>query len=584
MRTTTTAELLESPPANGLASRDSVGVKLFICIFIYAGLFLNHPDGLNFYAMKHKFILAIILLYGTLQVSYSQSWQWINTGGGNSQDYGRTVSIAPDGTVFCHGVTQSNVNRFGPVTLNSIGAWNTFVCTYTNSGSLINATATSGNGSGSQIVSSGIKNIECQSFFITSFVGGGAYFDTVYLSVMQNVCAKYNDHARCLWVKPIDYRIQWSGMGMYGGHVYVQGTFNGVGAMIDTFALDTAKGNSFIARLDTNGNCLWVKQIKGLNYFTLLGIKNERFYCRSGGGGGTFNYDSLSVTLPNTLSYACITQIDTGGHLKSYHFIQGALATVSVTADAKRNYYTAGFFIHPSTIAGDSLYLYNNATQDGVLAKFDSTGALQWVKQFYSNNSVTVTSSATDDSGNTYITGYFKGKIVLGSDTISSQGSNYNMYVIRYNSDGVYMGIKVVPNAAGESLALDAQGDVIVTGRVFQGAVFDNLTFPGYGDIDFFVAKLSAINGISTGTEDEPLVIYPNPNQKRFTIQVPQSIVQSNTAQLAIYDNLGSTVQHGTIDVSSGKVQVDIGNVQKGIYHIKLASGNKKFTGKVVVE
>jgi hypothetical protein len=65
---------------------------------------------------------------------------------------------------------------------------------------------------------------------------------------------------------------------------------------------------------------------------------------------------------------------------------------------------------------------------------------------------------------------------------------------------------------------------------------------------------------------------------------VPEGLVQSNTAQLGIYNNTGGTVKQEQVDISNNKVGVDIGTVQKGIYTVILSSGHKKFTGRVVVE
>lgn len=269
--------------------------------------------------------------------------------------------------------------------------------------------------------------------------------------------------------------------------------------------------------------------------------------------------------------------------MKSYNIFYSGTAAQSVTADANHNYYAAGVFFAQSVIGIDTLKLGNGTQQDGFFAKFDSTGNVQWVKQFYSNNQMFIYSSSTDNAGNTYITGSFRGKLVFGNDTITAQ-STTDMFVVRYDTYGNCMGSKIVPYASGECIIQDANNDVIVTGKASPGANFDNLSFPAYGNGDFFVAKLGAITGITTSVDDERLVVYPNPNKKLFTIQVPQSISQSNSALLNIYDNAGSSVQHGTVDISNGKVQVDIGTVQKGMYTIVLSSTHKTYTGRVVVE
>lgn len=529
-----------------------------------------------------KYLLNYLLLACLPTVTYAQTWQWINTGGGTNLERGKSVAIAPDGTIFCMGENQSSTTHFGPINLSSVGAWNTFVCTYTSSGSLVNATATSGNtGIGGTIAASGIKNTECSSYFINASFAGGAFFDTVYVNMIGAVTAKYNENARCLWVKPIENDIQYRGMAMYGSNLYAQGEFSKPVVHIDTFALDTSKGTGFIARLDTNGKCLWTKQYKG-THPELKHIKNGRIFSFGQSGGG-LDYDSLHVTISDTL-FTYIIQTDTGGKVKSYNILRGVAIPRAISSDLNRNYYVYGNFYYTSIIGTDTLYLLNNAQQDGFLSKYDSIGGLIWVKQFYSNDQVFTNASSTDNEGNTYLTGVFTGNMVMGTDTFRLAAGMYAMFVARYNTNGDCLGVKIVEGTSGLDITQDNNGNAIVTGQTGGGSNFDNLPFTAYGGGDFFVAKLGAITGITTSMDDEKLVIYPNPNQKLFTIEVPQSVVQANSVQLDIYDNVGNSVQHGTVGISNGKVRVDIGTVQKGIYNVILSTSKKKFTGRVVVE
>ncbi len=107
-----------------------------------------------------------------------------------------------------------------------------------------------------------------------------------------------------------------------------------------------------------------------------------------------------------------------------------------VTTDPSGNIYMTGF-----TKGG----LDGNANSDGIecyirssckdifLVKYNSSGTKQWTKQLGTSSMDEGTGVTTDSSGNIYVTG---STFLGGLDGNTSSGS-YDIFLVKYNSDGI---------------------------------------------------------------------------------------------------------------------------------------------------
>ena len=98
---------------------------------------------------------------------------------------------------------------------------------------------------------------------------------------------------------------------------------------------------------------------------------------------------------------------------------------------------------------------------------------------------------ATDGSGNVVITGLFGDTVDFGGGPLTS-ASHFDVFVAKYDGSGNHLWSKRFGDSLyeiGDSVATDASGNVVITGR-FEGSVdFGGglLTSAGYSDI--FLAK-----------------------------------------------------------------------------------------------
>ncbi len=106
---------------------------------------------------------------------------------------------------------------------------------------------------------------------------------------------------------------------------------------------------------------------------------------------------------------------------------------------------------------------------------------------------------ATDALGNSYATGTFYGTATFGNTTPITSVGQGDVFVVKYDNQGVALW---AVRAGGNDfdypfdLAIDGSGGVFITGAIESpNAVFGGTTLTLIGQMDVFVAKLSAVDG-----------------------------------------------------------------------------------------
>jgi len=167
-----------------------------------------------------------------------------------------------------------------------------------------------------------------------------------------------------------------------------------------------------------------------------------------------------------------------------------------IASDKFNNIYTTGFY--SSHINFGSITLNSHGLRDIFLSKIDSTGHFVWVISAGGGNMDEGKSVCTDINGNIYISGVFSGTATFSGTTISSNGFQ-DMFVAKYNSSGVLQWVRSgggSENDAGNSVAVDRNGNVAVTGQFIGSAQFGPLNLVSQNDpvtnnptIDIFTVK-----------------------------------------------------------------------------------------------
>lgn len=142
------------------------------------------------------------------------------------------------------------------------------------------------------------------------------------------------------------------------------------------------------------------------------------------------------------------------------------------TVDVNGNIYITG--VTRSDLDGT-----NAGEQDVFLLKYDSSGALVWVRQFGESGIDFGYGVITDASGNVFLTGWTDGN--LNGET---NAGDEDMFLVKYDALGNLLWTRLLGTSSLDraySVTIDPSGNVIMTGRT--GGNLDGMTNSGSQDI-----------------------------------------------------------------------------------------------------
>jgi hypothetical protein len=304
----------------------------------------------------------------------------------------------------------------------------------------------------------------------------GAYYGSLQLDTFnftggQNVfLAKYNAVGQLQWARGAISTQMYAYNSNYGnvvnvdnaGNIYIGGNFKDTIVIGNVQMVSTTvnEPDIFLAKYTTDGNLVWAKSAGGpgrdvINY----GEPFNQF------GGGM--------------------KVDNAGHI----YITGMFGY--------NNNRGSGNYSVPALTTFDTIKIQSDSTGSIFLAKYDTSGHIIWVKKSTGTNNFPIAFDlAVDDAGNAFITGGFKGNLIL--DTIKVYepplASVYNfMFIAKYNSNGDVLWAKEAGGHGetdGISLVADHAGNVIVTGILIDSATFGATILPsGSNNDNGFIAK-----------------------------------------------------------------------------------------------
>lgn len=174
--------------------------------------------------------------------------------------------------------------------------------------------------------------------------------------------------------------------------------------------------------------------------------------------------------------------------------------TFSTVADASGNIYQTGSF-NSSMQVGNTVL--TSAPADMYLVKYNRQGVLQWAQQGHVQNANGQARAeggniATDAAGNVYVSGVLIGTVTFGSIVVTAPSGTPSTFVVKFTSQGTAVwGVASSGTGTGNrtdssGLAVNANGEVFVSGAYKATIAFGNLSATSQGDYDAFLMKLNA--------------------------------------------------------------------------------------------
>lgn len=208
----------------------------------------------------------------------------------------------------------------------------------------------------------------------------------------------------------------------------------------------------WVAKYDSGGNQQWIQQFGSSSKDQSLSVATDHngnvyltgltFGNLGGTNAGTAERDAWVAKYNNNGNQQWIRQFGTPELDKSY----------GVATDDAGNVYLTGY------TRGDLAVHNVNSHTDTWVAKYDTDGNQQWIRQFGTSNYEDSFSIAVDSAGNTY----------AGGDIFpSSDSENYDAKILKYDTNGNLQWFKQFGSSDFDFLwhiATDRDGNVFATG------------------------------------------------------------------------------------------------------------------------
>lgn len=379
---------------------------------------------INFRSKKYQllvsFFVCLLFCVSNKIIAQVPDWAWAKSDGGSHDEHALCVATDGSGNSYAAGFFQSLSVVIGADTLTNAGyySYEMLIVKYDAAGNVVWARSASGindekalsiavDTSGNICIAGYFSSPEVAFGAITLTNSGSGYADMFVV--------KYDSDGSIVWAKSAWGTSQDYANGIAidpWGNVYVTGYFYSPSMDFGGASVTNAgEWDIFIVKYNSDGIVQWAKS-----------------------EGGDWIDDAQSIAV-----------------------------------DASGNIYIAGWYSSSSITFGPTTLTNTNCCSlDILLAKYDSSGNALWAQSASGDWHDQIQSVTVDDSGNSYVTGYFiSSSLTFGATTLTNAG-DYDLFIAKYDAIGNLVWAQGAASGGAreqaQSIAADDFGNVYVTG------------------------------------------------------------------------------------------------------------------------
>ena len=279
------------------------------------------------------------------------------------------------------------------------------------------------------------------------------------------------------------------------GNQYITGRFNGTTTIGNTSLTSFGDYDIFIAKLDSSGSWLWVRQAGGTQADIGNGIAVDsagNVYV-TGGFVGTATFGPVTLS-HNYIEHLFLSKLDNNGNwLWTVEALGEDNEAMGIAFDSEDNVYLTGAFRYTANF-GALPQMTCVGLADVFVAKLDSNGNWLWAVQNTGVGWDVGICMAVDSAGNIYLTGRFGNTATFDNIALTSSGG-YDIFIAKLDANGNWLWARRAGGAAddlGWSLVLDDFSNVYVAGAFSNVSSFGTTTLTSSGMHDIFLSKLDS--------------------------------------------------------------------------------------------
>ncbi len=446
---------------------------------------------------------------------------WAQRFGGPGEDNLAGMDIDYEGNIYISGFI-GGLADFGPIQLTGYGGPDAFVCRITTEGEVKWALA------------------------------GGSYF---------------TDRAYRVSVSPNKAFVAFSG--------YYNGS-----AIFGPFTLPYASNkDAFVAKVDTAGFYEWVfasgnDESDHAGYGVTID-NSQNIYV-----AGYF-FSSTWEVGPFTLINSSFGNADCS-LIKLSHNAQvifaksfgGPMEDLPRPIVAKEDYlYIGGYHYGQGNFLGVPLEGHTGYIRDSYVLKSDTSGEGIWAMDGVSSSDDELIGMYVNEQNNLYISGGFKGDMMIGASVFSSNGM-YDAYAIRINGSTGIAETGTSGGGTGNDIFFGMGGnnnDLFTAGYFEVNAIFDSTTLISAGYRDIFIAKFDDPIVTTLNDRRTHLKLYPNPCDDNFILSISDS--PPTIYSILLYNMLGEKIKEARL-INENEIRISCIDLSPGYYILRVIDEN----------
>lgn len=368
------------------------------------------------------------------KLSKAGVWLWAIQSGNPSEVRANAISVDELGNLLITG-TFTGSCRFGDTTLTCAGETDMFIAKLDQNGKWLWATQTGGD---SSVAATHIKSDTTGNIYISgTFQAKAAFGDTIKYSLPTCFISKLNTQGQWLWTYKISSKSEVPHAISLDkqGNLYLTGNFSGMITVIDSMLASSGMHNSFVAKLNPDGELQWLARNVAEYGSTIWSIATDKegnsYITGTGGGKLWFGPHYIKCNLVDVI----VAKLDPKGN---WEWVKKSTnkdfaMSCSIDLDAEGNPVIAGTF--ENKIRFGSIKLKSKGNWDAFVAKLDKKGNWQWVLQGGGPAYDDAFTVRTDLSGNAFLYGKYSDNTDFGNLKITGKAENLeNNYLARIKS------------------------------------------------------------------------------------------------------------------------------------------------------